>query len=175
MGREMLSSEYLSQLWEGTGRGWSGARLRGWAWTGSRYGTHRKAKSGSMKPTAQKLTGVGLPLAPINATQWPHREPFSMVVPGSPARFWAGVQCALAAPPKTAKHTTAYAPPSHPASSLPLPSHTSPACFTYRRVSANPPAKHTHFPSLPAPAPSPPPSPPASFTFQGVPANVGLP
>ena len=31
------------------------------------------------------------------------REP---LVPGNPARFWAGVLCALAVPPRTVKHTT---------------------------------------------------------------------
>ena len=29
-----------------------------------------------------------------------------MLVPGNPARFWAGVLCALAVPPRTVKHTT---------------------------------------------------------------------
>ena len=34
------------------------------------------------------------------------RVPFLMLVPGNPARFWAGVLCALAVPPRTVKHTT---------------------------------------------------------------------
>ena len=29
-----------------------------------------------------------------------------MLVPGNPDRFWAGVLCALAVPPRTVKHTT---------------------------------------------------------------------
>ena len=37
------------------------------------------------------------------------REPFSMLVPGNPARSWAGVLCALAVPPRTVKHTTTIA------------------------------------------------------------------
>ena len=34
------------------------------------------------------------------------REPFLMLVPGNPARFWAGVLCAQAVPPRTVKHTS---------------------------------------------------------------------
>ena len=34
-----------------------------------------------------------------------------MLVPGNPARFWAGVLCALAVPPRTVKHTTPVAAP----------------------------------------------------------------
>ena len=57
------------------------------------------------------LLGCGL-AARISACVWfpsfqmAAREPFSMVVPRSPARFGAGVLCAPAVPSRTVKHTT---------------------------------------------------------------------
>ena len=60
--------------------------------------SHRRAAETCGLFTVLRL----VPFISIMAT----REPFSMLVPGNPARFWAGVLCALAVPTRTVKHTT---------------------------------------------------------------------